>query len=283
MIYISTGGERLPTAHQTSCKYIKHGFTNIELSGGSYDQYAPSNLLNLAKNGINLQVHNYFPPPRYPFVLNLASMNEDISTLTFNHILKSLQLSTELGMPRYSFHAGFLLDPKPEELGRRIGNRVQFPRVDALNLFIERVNKLASYAATIGADLLIENNVLSHNNNITFPANPFLMTSSEECVFVMENTLKNVNLLIDVAHLKVSSQSEGFNPIDFLNTCRPWTKAYHLSDNNGKVDSNKPFSKNSWFWPHLLRNLDYYSLEVYNIDMLEMNNQYTLASSLLSR
>ena len=114
---------------------------------------------------------------------------------------------------------------------------------------------------------------------MTFSTNPFLMTSAEECVFVMTNTPKNVNLLIDVAHLKVSAQSQGFDPVDFLNTCRPWIRAYHLSDNDGKSDSNMPISKSSWFWPYLLKNLDYYSLEIYNIDMSVMSDQLSLTSA----
>ena len=30
---------------------------------------------------INLQLHNYSPPPKIPFVFNLASLNKDISTI----------------------------------------------------------------------------------------------------------------------------------------------------------------------------------------------------------
>ena len=63
----------------------------------------------------------------------------------------------------------------------------------------------------------------------------------------MENTNENVNLLIDVAHLKVSSNSLKFNQTMF-EICDPWIKAYHLSDNNGLSDTNEPFSEDAWFW-----------------------------------
>jgi len=37
-----------------------------------------------------------------------------------------------------------------------------------------------------------------------------------------------------------------------------------LSENNGFSDTNESFNKNSWFWKYLKKNLDYYSIEVYN-------------------
>ena len=97
----------------------------------------------------------------------------------------------------------------------------------------------------------------------------------------MEATPSNINLLIDVAHLKVSSHSLGFSKSEFLNTLSRWIKAYHLSDNNSIADQNKPFDKTSWFWPFLKTGLDYYSLEVYSMSEKLLCSQYNLASEML--
>ena len=105
---------------------------------------------------------------------------------------------------------------------------------------------------------------ISNNNIIEFDDNPLLMTSPLECKYVMENTDENVNLLIDVAHLKVSSNSLKFNPQTMFEICDPWIKAYHLSDNNGLSDTNEPFSEDAWFWDFLKKDINYYSIEVYN-------------------
>ena len=42
--------------------------------------------------------------------------------------------------------------------------------------------------------------------------------------------------------------------------------AYHLSDNNGLVDSNKKFINRSWFWKNLKKNVKFFTIEVYNVN-----------------
>ena len=128
---------------------------------------------------------------------------------------------------------------------------------------------------------MIENNVLNKENLKTFEQNPLLMTSSEDALYIMRNTSKNVNLLVDLAHLKVSAKTLNFNSIDFLKICEPWTKGYHLSDNNADYDTNDLVTENSWFWPYIKKNLDYYTLEVKCNDKSILLNQKKLVKKKL--
>jgi sugar phosphate isomerase/epimerase len=107
------------------------------------------------------------------------------------------------------------------------------------------------------------------------------MAEADECKYVMENTPNNVNLLIDVAHLKVSSNSLAFDRVEFLKKCDPWVKAYHLSDNSGLSDDNQRIQDDSWFWPHLKSGLDYYSLEVYGESYSTLCDQFNLTANKL--
>jgi sugar phosphate isomerase/epimerase len=280
MIYISTGGFYQKNSFQVSEELINVGCTCIELSAGRYSDTLFSDLKAIAHT-VRFQIHNYFPPPKVPIVLNLASRDREVASATIEHIKKAIQWSTELGQSTYSFHAGFLMDPKVEELGKKVQPRTLFNRNEALAIFIERVNLIDEYALTHGVKILIENNVLSANNFQNFKSNPFLMTDANECIEVMRQTSNNVQLLVDVAHLKVSASSLGFDPVDFLVTCNDWIGAYHLSDNDGKRDSNEPLSNESWFWPHLRRDLDYYTLEVYNVTPTELALQLDLAKKQL--
>ena len=50
----------------------------------------------------------------------------------------------------------------------------------------------------------------------------------------MNATDDNVALLVDVAHLKVSSDSEGFCKNRYLEITSEFTLAYHLSENDGR-------------------------------------------------
>lgn len=280
MIFISTGGQKNQTASQ-ACRYFeKSGILNIELSGGLFAERQLSELIRLKRN-LSFQIHNYFPPPKDPFVFNLASLDPVVSSRSFEHVINAMQWSVELSRPIFSFHAGFLLDPQVNELGRRVSKKTLFSREESLLRFIERVNNLAEIAKSLGVKLLIENNVLSLNNYVEFGSDPFLMTSASECIRVMRSVPKNVQLLIDVAHLKVSSNVLSFDPVQFLSECDPWIGGYHLSDNDGTRDSNESIAVNSWFWPHLKSNLDYYSLEVYGLHPDELFKQLKLAEAKL--
>ena len=278
MIYISTGGFKNQPASDTVKFLADDGFFSIELSGGIYEKNQLKKLKNLqAEYGITFKVHNYFPPPLVPFVFNLASLNDDIARLSIQHAMNAIDYASELGSDVYSFHAGFLIDPGVSELGKIISGRVLYDRTEAMNVFIKRVNDLSKYAFSKNISLLIENNVVSDSNYKKFSGDPLLMTSVSECIYVMENTSTNVNLLIDVAHLKVSSKSLGLDSALLLTECKRWIKAYHLSDNNGLEDENKSFDTNSWFWAHITNGLGYYSLEVYTSSLKVLHEQYELA------
>ena len=64
----------------------------------------------------------------------------------------------------------------------------------------------------------------------------------------MNNMPENVGLLLDFGHLKVSALTLGFEPIHAHEKLKTWTRAYHLSDNNGKIDANESVTGDSWFW-----------------------------------
>jgi len=56
-----------------------NGFKDIELSGGTkyYAGYEDDLIRLKEKYHLNYLVHNYFPPPKEEFILNLASLDEN--------------------------------------------------------------------------------------------------------------------------------------------------------------------------------------------------------------
>ena len=283
MIFISTGGFKSEKSINSINKLMEKGIYDIELSGGEYEVDQIEKIITEKKlhNSLNLQVHNYFPPPRSPFVFNLGSLDEEISKISMNHALNSIELASKLKSKYYSFHAGFLLDPQVKELGKKIKKRSTYNREISKNTFIERVNILAKFAETKNITLLIENNVLSSNNFEEFKENILLMVDEPECTEIMNRVRKNVKMLVDVAHLKVSSKSLNFDRISFLKKLDEWIFAYHLSDNDGNSDSNEKIRLDSWFWPYIKRNLDYYSIEVYGEDPEELVKQKELTQRMI--
>lgn len=279
MIFVSTGGFNLSGINAARC-LLSNNINNIELSGGIVDENQTKELIEISSK-CNFQVHNYFPPPNNPFVLNLASSNNEVYDTTYNHIFRAIDLAKVLGSNFYSLHGGFLLDPEVNELGKRFKNKNLQNREKGKILFVKRVNEVSQYANQKGIKILLENNVISSSNYDSFGGNPFLMTHHHEILEIMKSTDDNVGLLVDLAHLKVSAKTEKFCKFEFLDATAKYTDAYHLSDNNGLADTNDPISANSWFWPYINKNLNYYTLEVYNQTFDIIQDQIRITHSAL--
>lgn len=282
MIYISTGGFRGRTAATVSAELLNAGTKSIELSGCDYSATLLADLQALRPE-IHFQVHNYFPPPADPFVLNLGSLDTLVGERSVAHVEQALKWCVALGAERYSFHAGFLLDPKVDELGKRIPSRSLFDRDECIEVFVNRVTRLAEIADRLGISLMIENNVLSAKNAHEFSGNPLLMCDPQECNEIMRMLPDSVKQLIDVAHLKVSANSLNFDSSTMFEVCHERIAGYHLSDNNGLEDSNKAFDEGAWFWPYLKKNVGYYTVEVYGCTPEKLLQQANLVRSKLAQ
>jgi endonuclease IV len=105
MIFVSTGGFNLSGINASRC-LLSNNINHVELSGGKGDVNQTKELIEISSE-CNFQVHNYFPPPNKPFVLNLASSNNAINHTTYNHIIRAIDLAKQLGSKFYSFHGGF--------------------------------------------------------------------------------------------------------------------------------------------------------------------------------
>lgn len=219
----------------TYCR--QNGFYQLEL-GGNFQEG------NLNQPGFSFLIHNYFPAPKEPFVLNLASANEVIRQKSLDHCRKAFKLCHDLGIPFYSVHAGFLFDPPPAALGHR---QFQLPFIDrdyGLKIFTDSVAQLLAD----DVDLLIENNVNSQENLVEGKNKLYLLAEPEETLkFFKSFNDPRLGLLVDLGHLNVSAQQLKFDKYRYLDTLQPWIKAFHLSANNGQEDQNLPFTKDEWF------------------------------------
>lgn len=280
MIFLSTGGFKYKTAFETSILYLKNNIKNIELSGGIYSSKFSKEIKKLKKIS-NLRLHNYFPPPKKPIVLNLCSVKKENIKKTISHIKKGIVLAKKTNSKYFSFHAGFRFDPDISQLGKKMSKQKLLDKQTAYEIFKTRVLYLNKFAKQNNIQLLIENNVISQKNIKVFKKNPFLLTNPMEIKKFFTNLDPNIGLLLDVAHLKVSSKSERFNLKKAYFDIYPYVKAIHLSDNNGKEDSNSLIKNNSWFLKILKKNLDYYSIEVYVNDIKKLKNQIELVKKYL--
>ena len=57
---------------------------------------------------------------------------------------------------------------------------------------------------------------------------------------------------------------------------KPYIEGYHLSDNNGLQDSNSEFTKKSWFYSKMKKNIKYISIEVYTKNLKKLRSLQNL-------
>jgi len=256
MIYISSSCLKHIKIRDSIQELVDNGYKNIELSGGTeYYKNMEDDILYLQeKYNLNYMCHNYFPPPKEPLVLNLASLNDDIYERTFSHLKESIELSKRLGSHRFSFHAGFFLDISLLEIGRNISKCEMFDRHKSMQRFYDGFNELKSLSGDIS--LYIENNVYSFNNSVTYNNEDiFMLTHYDDFLNLKEQI--DFKFLLDVAHLKVSSATLKLDFEKQLSKLVECSDYIHISDNDSLSDSNQPLQKDS----ELVRNLKKYDLK----------------------
>jgi len=246
MIYMSSSCVKNNKIKDSVLELAKNGFTNIELSGGT-NYYAgfENDLLELRdKYNLNYICHNYFPPSQKHFVLNLASLNDEIYEKTYKHIAKTIKLSKKIGATQFGFHAGFYIDVKLHEIGSEILKSGIFDRDKAIERFCLGYNNLTEMANKYDIELYIENNVVSFENYENFEnKNVFMLTNFDDFMVLKEKI--NFHLLLDVAHLFVSANTLKLNFNRELGKLLKYTRYIHLSDNNAVHDQHEFFEKDS--------------------------------------
>jgi sugar phosphate isomerase/epimerase len=246
MIYISSSCVKTAKIKEAVEKLSTAGFMNIELSGGTrpYPELK-KDLLDLKDSGINFLCHNYFPPPNENFVLNLASLNEDIFQRSMAHVKAALELSAEIGADKFAVHAGFLIDIPLNEVGESISSKMLFDDKLAKARFVNALNTLQTIARSLNIQLYIENNVLSDLNYSNFgKVNPFFVCNMEQAIEIRQ-LVPGIEILCDVAHLKVSCKTLGLDFREQLDYFLKITDYIHLSDNDGFSDSNREITEES--------------------------------------
>lgn len=257
-LYVSSGAFRSPTIAAVVDDALRLGITHVELSSGL--AHAPTMEQDIRRGmsqGLAFLVHNYFPAPADPMVLNLTAADPADLAWSIAHCKRAIDLSEMVGGGFYSLHSGYVAALKAHQLGKPDAQAEAFKhaaidRDTAYELMIRSVREVADYAAGKGKSLLLENNVISPVYLAKAPANPLLMTDAGEILRFMKDVERpNVGFLIDTGHTKVSGTALGYDPHAFMDAVAPYVRALHLSDNDGREDQNLPFDENAWFYPRL--------------------------------
>ncbi|HBY07192.1 MAG TPA: hypothetical protein DEH22_05180 [Chloroflexi bacterium] len=230
-------------------RYMDVGFSQIELGAGV--SVTPEDLEALPGFEGALLIHNYFPPPEDPFVLNLASADAGIRQRSATLVRRALDLCAVVCAPFYSLHGGFITDPTGFGTHSFIFPRPESPaeKDAALARFVTEIEAILAYARPLGVAVLVENNVCDQNlvERLLFvEANDFLTLKQA----LPDNYL---GILLDTGHLNVSAHTLGFDRLDFIDQVSPFVRALHVHDNDGSADQHRPLQSGSWILDVLRR------------------------------
>lgn len=257
-IYVSTAC--LPGVESVKSRvslYKSHGLNAIELGAGVYaNKDSISYLIGMKGQFL---VHNYFPPPSKPFVLNLASGEEDIHRRSRGFVLGALDLTARLNAPFYSVHAGFITDPT--SFGKTsfvfpMPSSLEESQV-AMDRFVTALGIMLDSAEHFGLMLLVENNVCSED----LYGKLLLLTADEFLELFRILPSQHLGILLDTGHLKVTANTLDFNCMAYIERITPYIRAFHVHDNDGTLDTHQPIKPGSWVLD-VLRKPEFASLPI---------------------
>ena len=222
--------------------YSKSGIKNIELGVCKDSTLDVTKILK--KHDFNYIVHHYFPPPKKPFIVNLASQDKRILRKSVDQMKNSIDFCTDFDINFFSFHAGFRVDPD-------INLKFSFNNIpeyeNSFNTFKESVKKIADYAEKRSVKVAIENNVLSEYNLIDGRNKLLLMCELWEFERIFnEIASKNLGVLLDLGHLKVTANLLKFDADEFIYKLKDKTFAVHIHENNGIADEHRCLKEGDW-------------------------------------
>lgn len=251
--FVSTGAFRSRSLRNIVNAAVAARVDRIELGSGT--DWVPDMLDGVRETSgrhIRYLVHNYFPPHRVPFVLNLAASNPEVLARSEAHCRAAIDLSVELGALFFSVHAGFAFSARPEQLGHDLIGAPRIALEEAHGIFVQALRRLCAYAAPRSIDVLVENNVIAPFNLVNGRNLIGLCATADDILRTQADVgALNFGFLIDVGHLKVTANALGFDMHEFLDRVGPCVGAFHLSDNDGTADQNYTFDGNAWFMPRL--------------------------------
>jgi hypothetical protein len=244
----------------------------LELSSG-FDTSINNLFEIISKENLNYKFHNYFPRPNEPFVLNLGSLNNDVRRKSIDFVKRNMLLSKKLNLEYYSCHAGFLIDPNPNDLGSQFDlSLITKSRYEqSLTAFKKSIRELITLCETHNIKLLIENNVVP-SNNIYNGVPVALLTNVEEIILFFDEFKNSIGLLFDTAHYKVNCLSMNLDLSD-AKLLSKYCNVVHHSEPIKEQDINMPFNEDYWFmeYMYLFSHCDHV-LEFKNVSNNELKN-----------
>jgi len=231
----------------------KFDICNIEL--GSNHNYSDNFNSTIKSFKFNYLVHNYFPIPKNSFVLNMASNDKDIVERSIKHVFEAIDFCEMTGSLLYTFHPGFLSDPKgPNSSSQNYDFLWDDSMLNLTNSYnnafetmLSSIDKCANYASQKKVRIAIE------TEGSFYKHGHLLMQRPEEFEKLFKYFNPNdLGINLNIGHLNLAMNYFRFPLNSFLDLISEYLIAMELSHNNGKEDQHLPLIENEWYWSIIL-------------------------------
>tara|TARA_Y100000816_G_C26089022_1_gene575165 strand:- start:30 stop:920 length:891 start_codon:yes stop_codon:yes gene_type:complete len=249
MLFISSTFFKDKTSFREASKICEsNGIFNIEI--GSNHSYEDDYTYIKKLKKFNFIVHNYFPIPRENFVVNIASLDDNIREKSLLHIQNSINFCHEVGAQLYTFHPGFITDPNGESLSKKnydfnwtqseLSNSNYSLSFDNMKQSMEQIIKYAEK----------ENIKIAFETEGSFnQKDHLLMQRPEEYENILDHfSVNEIGVSLNIGHLILASNAFGFEIDKFVNLISSHIVAMELSHNNGIEDEHLPLVSSGWYW-----------------------------------
>jgi len=198
----------------------------------------------------SIVTHNFFPPSEnLNFVMNIASVNDDIRNQSIAHAKYCIEFASDIGASVYTLHPGFMATPDISKISgktydfyfreERVDKNIAFDNMsESLSLLIEeaKINRIKLAIETEGSvtepGVLLMETMTEYNNLFAlFPEDIYL----------------NLNL----AHTRLASIEHKYNIDDLIKCYYDKIVLVEISHNNGQIDQHLPLTDNSYIFDYL--------------------------------
>lgn len=250
MVYVSTTFAGLNSKVSGVVKQLERiGVRNIEL--GSIHCHEPQVESFLTTCSSDFLVHNYFPPPADPFIVNLASDDPRIRSRSLRHVLESISFCRRIGAKLYTFHPGFVREPigastSADNYDFRFHHSGGFDakcHEASFERFLDAASRIVEHASQLGVRVAVESEGSVGKRHL------LLLQREEEfdrLLGSIENPMLGINL--NLGHLNLAANAFGFDRFKLIDKLSQRIVAMEISHNEGVEDDHRPLVPGAWYW-----------------------------------
>ncbi len=195
-------------------------------------------------------IHNYFPIPQKSFVVNIASFDKEIRTMSIKHIKRAIDFCEKINAKLYTFHPGFLTDPKGSN---QTNNNYDFQWDEnqlgmtsyskAKALMFQALDKVVAYAKSKNIKVAIET-----EGSFNKKGHLLMQRPDEYEEFMAKYSSYDIGVNLNIGHLNLAAYAFGFNRSDFVDFIQNYIVAMELSHNDGSEDQHLLLQPDGWYW-----------------------------------